>query len=546
MKKILLVLLFAFLPLYAQSQTISEKLLCKFDDIDNIDTYSLKFDDKTGSYIYVYYDSTKELKNSIRSNKGNSADYDYINSYGVIFDAEGNYFLVVDIKINDSTYRNTLLKNGKEILNCEYINADLLVKDGSIYTVCTENKKSYVMKYDISSGNISKGKLYDEVIPCLYGKVQMEGEPIGKLGFTKEDKIFYLAKLNNESFIVTGDEEQKHYSDIDSYNILVDKSGRFSFVAKDTGSFMYSTDAFVVQGDKRYRTFNSIYNLMLDPDDNVIYVAGDSGTYTSPQRIMKNDKAISKTYSGGAYYLNFTPSGKLYYIANEKKKNSDDYEAFVVFDGKEGKKFTSINNLQVLSGDEVVYTVQNNDDPPYVVFGDREIKGNKKQNFIYADMLKDRKTAYLSVEYGNYEKNIKDKYLLYIDGDKFGPYDGMMVLNYENQSYLLSDAGGNYAYVVYNIKDNYDYRYILYTNKGKGKEFDNISDVCLYKGKAIYTGSTLTDKINYTYKYRIFYGDKSITPEYDAVSDFKFDDKTGIATYTIAKDKGVYNVEIKF
>jgi hypothetical protein len=56
----------------------------------------------------------------------------------------------------------------------------------------------------------------------------------------------------------------------------------------------------------------------------------------------------------------------------------------------------------------------------------------------------------------------------------------------------------------------------------------------------------LTDKINYYYKYRLYYGDKAITPEYDAISDFKFDEKKGTGTFTISKNKGVYRVEVKF
>ena len=545
MKKILFILFFVCLPFFVNAQIISEKLLCKFDDIDDVDAYSLNFDTKTGSYVYICYDSTKELKNSIRSNKGNSGDYDYINSYGAIFDSEGNYYIVVDIKVNDSTYRNTFIKNGKELIDCDFINSELIVKNGIIYTVCTENSKSSILKYDISSGSFSRGKAYDEITPCLYDKVQMEGEPVGRLGFTKDDKIFYLAKLNNEAFIVIGEDEQKHYSDIDSYTILKDKSDNFSFVAKDTGSFMYSTDGFVVQGDKRYKSYNSVFNLMFDKDENVIYIASDEGEDVTPQRIMKGDKPISKTYSGGVYNLGISPSGKIYFIATEKKKNSELYESFVVLDGKEGKKYSSINNLQVLQGDEVIFTVQNDNYPPYVVFGDKVILGNKKQSFIYADILKNKSIAYIGVVYGESEVRVNDKYNLFIDDEKFGPYDGMLVLNYENQSYLLSDEKGNYAYVINKISKAYDYTYVLYTNNGKSKEFDNISDVYLYKGKALYTTSRMTDKINYNYKYRLYYGDKAITPEYDAINDFKFDEKKGTGTFTIAKNKGVYLVEVK-
>jgi|WetSurMetagenome_2_1015567.scaffolds.fasta_scaffold35834_2 hypothetical protein len=546
MKKILFSLFIMFFPFLIQSQTLSEKLLCKFNELNDVDVYSFKFDEKTNSYLYVKYDSTKELKNSIISNKGNSVDYDYINFYNTIFDVEGNYYIIAELKISDTTYRNTFLKNGKEIFTCDYINTELVEKNGIINIICTDKGKSFITEYDIASGNISKGKAYDELIPCLYDKTQIEGEPLGKLGFTDDNKLFYIAKSNNEAFMVIGDVEQRHFADIDAYSVVQDKSGKFTYVAKDTGSFMYSSDGFVVYGDKRYKTFYSVYNLVMDAYNNIIYIAGDFSDDGNPQKVMNGDKEISKTYSGGLYNLNFTPKGKIYFIASEKKKNSDEYESFVVFDGKEGKRYPSINTLQVLPGDELLFTVQYNDEISYVIKGSKEIRGDKKQFFVYADLLKDGKFAYVSVEYGDYDKKISDKYFVNIDNERLGPYDGMMVLNYENQSYILSDKKGNYAYVVYKIKNNTDYYYAVCTNKGKSREFDNISDVSLYKGKVLYTISRITNKENYIYKYQIYYDNKPLTPEYDNIIEYKFDEKTGLATYLIAKGNAVYKVEIKF
>lgn len=551
MKKILFFFLVFFAPMVIQPQTISEKLICKFENLSDVDTYSVKYDEKTGTYVYVYYDSTKVLKSSIISNKGNSGDYDYVNSYSTIFDAEGNYYLTVEVKISDTTYKSAFLKNGKEIMVYDYISMEPVEKDGIIYLICTEKDKSFLLKYDISTGSISKGKYYDELIPCLYNKNQIEGEPIGRLGFTDGDKIFYIAKLNNEAFLVIGDAEQKHYSDIDAYSLIQDKSGKFAYVAKDTGSFMYSSDGFVVYGDKKYKAYYSIYNLVADVSNDIIYVAGDYSVEGYPQKVMKGDKEISKTYSGGLYNLSFTPEGKIYFIASEKKKNSDEYESFVVFDGKEGKKYQSIYSLQILPGDELVYVAQQSEDRYIIERGAEEIRVDKKLSVLSAELLNNN-LAYICVEYGDYEKKINDKYYVHfldkrlgIYDNKFGPYDGMMVLNYENQGYILSDKKGNYAYVMYKIKNNTDYYYSIYSNKGESKEFDNISDVSLYNGKALYTVSRITNKENYTYKYQIYYGDKPLTPEYDSISDFKFDEKTGKATFFISKGNEVYKVEIK-
>jgi hypothetical protein len=520
-------------------------MLCKFSELNDVDVYSFKYDEKTDSYLYVKYDSTKELKNTVISNRGNSGDYDYINSYNAIFDAEGNYYLTVEIKTSDSTYKNAFLKNGKEIMIYDNISMEPVEKNGIIYLICTEKDKSFLVEYNLSNGNISKGKSYDDLIPCLYNKNQIEGEPIGRLGFTDDNKIFYVAKSKNEAFMVIGNEEQKHFADIDAYSVIQDKSGKFAFVAKDTGSFMYSSDGFVVYGDKRYKTFYSIYNLVTDKDDDIIYIAADYSENGYPQKVMKGNKEVSKTYSGGLYNLDFTPEGKIYFIASEIKKNLDEYESFVVFDGKEGKRYPSINSIQVLPGDELIYTAQYNEDISCIIRGSKEIRGDKKQFFLYADLLKDGRFAYVGVEYGDYEKKINDKYIVKIDKEKFGPYDGMMVLNYEKQSYILSDTKGNYAYVVYNIKNYTDYYYAIYTNKGKSSEFDNISDVSLYNGKTLYNVSRITDKENYTYKYQIYYDNKPISPEYDNIVEYKFNEKTGIVSYLISKGNEIYKVEIK-
>jgi len=553
MKKTLFVLFVIFIPFLIQAQTVSEKLICKLDNLSEVDIYSLKYDEKTGSYVYVCYDSTKKLTNSIISNKGNSGDYDYINSYNAVFDSDGNYYIITEIKTSDSTYRNIFLKNGKELFTYDFINPDITEKNGILYLICNEKEKSFITTYDISTGNIFKGKVYDELIPCVFSKSQYEGEPVGSLGFTGDDKVFYVAKLNNESFFVIGDEEQKHYADIDAYSVLQDKSGKFAFVAKDTGNFIYSTDGYVVHGDKKYKSFNSIYNLILDSNDNVIYIAGDSSSSNFPQRIMNGDKSISKTYNGGIYNLGFTPEGKYYFIASEKRKNSDVYDYFVVFNGKEQKVYQSIFNLKVLPGDELLYVAQQSEDKYVVVSGTEEIHIDKKLSVLSAELMKNKNLAYISVEYGNYDKKINDKYYLHLIDrkldafdKKLGPYEGMQMLDYKTYGYILSDEKGNYAYLINNIKNFTDYYYVLYTNSSKSKEFDNISDVNLYNGKALYIASRITDKEKYTYKYIIYYDNKPITSEYESINDYKFDEKTGVATYEITKDKSIYKVEIKF
>ncbi len=545
MKKIIFVLLISLFPMFLLAQAVTEKSICKIENIGNLDVYSLKYDAKTGTYVYVYYDSTKLLKNSIISNKGNSGDYDFINSYVTQFDDEGNYYLVAYISINDTSGRNALIKNGKEIITCDYINSETLISDGKVYMMCTDNGKSFITAYSISDNTLSKGKEYDEVILCQFDKNVYEGEPIGKIGITKDGKIYYIAKLNNKTFMVTGDEEQMQFTDIDAYSVTEDKSGKFAYVAKDTGSFMNPGGNFVVYGNQRYNAFYSIYNLITDEKGNAIYLASDYSADFFPQRVMMGNKAISKTYNGGIYNLNLTPDGKLYYIANETKGKAENYESFLVYDGKEHKKYLFVMNPKIYPGNRIVYAAQISEDRYAVVDGTKEIPIGKKLSVQSADLLADGTLAFVYAEFGDYEKNIKDKYYIQIGEKKYGPYDGMQILDYEKNSFTVSDEKGNFAYLVNIIKGYTDYIYVLYTNTGKSQEYDNISDVHFYNGKVLYMVSYITDKENYVYKYKIYYDNKPITPEYDGITEFKLNEKTGIVTYFISRGNEIYKVEIK-
>lgn len=530
---------------FLQAQTVTEKLICKFENISEAEAYSIKYDEKTGTYVYVYYDSTKVLKNSIISNKGNSGDYDFLNSYLTQFDEEGNYYLVAYASITDTSGRNAFIKNGKEIVTYDYINYENIISDGKIYMMCTDKGKSFITAYDISDNTVSKGKEYDEIILCQFDKNVYEGEPIGKIGITKDGKIYYIAKLNNKTFIVTGDEEHTQFSDIDAYSVIEDRYGKFAYVAKDTGSFMNPGGNFAVYGKERYKTFYSIYNLITDEKGNVIYLASDYSADFFPQRVMMGNKAISKTYNGGIYDLKLTPEGKLYYIANETKGKAENYESFLVYDGKEHKKYQFVMNTKIYPGNRIVYTAQISDDRYAVVDGNKEIPIGKKLSVQSADLLMDGTLAFVYAEFGDYEKKTKDKYYVQIGDKKYGPYDGMQMLDYEKNSFLVSDEKGNYAYLASNIYDFTDYGYVLYTKSGKSEEYENISDVHFYNGKALYMVMRLTDKENYLYKYRIYYDNKPVTPEYNSISEFNADEKTGVVTFFISKGNEIYKVEIK-
>lgn len=545
MKK-LFFLLFIFVPLALYSQTVSEKLINKFTQLGETDAYSIKYDVKSGTYVYAVYDTTKIVKNSIISNKGNSGDYDFVNNFATIFDSDGNYYVVVSQNLTDTTSKNTFLKNGKEIATYDYINSEIWESNGNVFLMCTNNGKSFIAKYNIGGGNLIKGKEYDEILLCDFEKNVYEGEPMAKLGFTKDGKPFYIAKSNSKSFMVIEEEEQMPYSDIDAYTVVQDKNGKLAYVAKDTGSILNPGGAFVVYGNTKYNTANNIYNLLFDNEGNVVYLATDFTTNEDyPQKIMKGNKAISKTYLGGINYLNITPEGKIYFTASEKK-NAEEYVYYFVYNGKEHKAYISVLNPKVYSGDKFVYTAQIEDERYAIVNGADEIKLGKKQYVQSADLLENGSLAYVVVEYGDYDRKIKDKYSISINDKKSGPFDGMQMLDYEKNSFVISDKSGNYAYMINNIKNFTDYSYILHTNNGKSEEFDLITDVKLIKGKAFFVASKFADKDKYTYKYKAYYNNKPVSIEYDSYSELNFNEITNTISFIGSKGNEIYRIEIKF
>jgi hypothetical protein len=135
-----------------------------------------------------------------------------------------------------------------------------------------------------------------------------------------------------------------------------------------------------------------------------------------------------------------------------------------------------------------------------------------------------------------------------IGDERFGPYDGVINMYWNNGAYIISDKDGNYAYITMKLIDaeSYNFENRLYTNTGKTQKADYYDNVFLLKGKVLYTTSKLTDNVNYVYEYRIYYGSKKIGSVYNSINDFKLDEKSGTATFKAVKGKELYYVEIKF
>ncbi len=154
----------------------------------------------------------------------------------------------------------------------------------------------------------------------------------------------------------------------------------------------------------------------------------------------------------------------------------------------------------------------------------------------------------MQAKYGNYEKKQKDKYLVTIGDEEFGPFDGMQTLYNDNNSYISTDKTGGYGFIATKLLDYdaYTTESTIYYKDGTSKKSDYFDNVYLYKGKPLYTASKLVDKVNYVYTYQLYYGTKAIGSGYQSIASFKFDETTGTASFIAGKGNDMYYVEVKF
>lgn len=538
--------LIACFILPALSQNVSEKKIAEFHQFDNVDSYWFKYNNSAGTYYYTNYDSASQLY-TVYSNIGNSIPYNSIIDYTGIIDKNGNYYVIASNN-SDEVYTYYLLKNGNEVSTHSFIDPNWAEIDGTIYFACKDQGKTYLAEYNTANGTETKSYPYDEIYLVYYPK-SYPGEPVGTVGFTSDGKPFYVASLNDEKFLVIGKIEQKHYSDIETYNFTLDKNGIPVYFAKDKGKFYEDRgNSFVVQGDLKYEKFDYLYGpIIFDSTNTPVYIAGDSLPNNSyPQKVVAGNN-IHKAYSGGIYDLKFTPSGKIAYIASVTvDADKGIYDTYAVIDGIEGEKFSYINSIKFLPDGEPLYAAIDNNNKTVIVKGTVKIRA-EYPNVLEVKVLPDGKIAYVEAKYGNYEKKQKDKYRVIIGEEKFGPFDVLQSIFSSDGSYILTGENGEYAFIESKLIDFDPYRYesTIYFNNSRSKQFDYFNNLHLYKGKVLYSGSRLIDPVSYRYNYKVYYGEKQIGADYDSISDFKFDPKTGMLSYIGARGKGLYYIEAR-
>ncbi|MCC7158052.1 MAG: hypothetical protein IT281_00775, partial [Ignavibacteria bacterium] len=547
MKKAAILLFFTvFLCAFtANSQSVNQKLITTISSAGAYnDAYSISYDSKSGGWVFFSYD-TLTRKYTIFTPKGSSIEFSYANQYNALFDTDGNSYIIASTNLTDTTFTYSLLKNNEVLATYENIKDGWAINDGKIYFGVRESEKEYLIAYDTRSGSFSKSKAYDEVRLSYVPDRYAEGEPQGFVGFTKSGQPYYIARIGSETFLVIGDTEQKHYSDIGWYELTFDAQDVPCYIAKSSGVFyMERGNTFVVKGDKEYKSFDWIYGpIVFDNAGIPVYSGQDSiGEYKSRSTLMHGGEPV-KTIEGYINNFLYSPSGKLAYVTSEEKtdkKGDIIYENRLVYDGKQSASYNSILNVKFDPSGRAAYVASDKNNKSVVVSGEEILSGKYDYISDFMWLSKDGFT-YSATNYGNYEKKQVDKCYFFLGDESYGPYDIINTIDWKTGATITSDKSGNYAFSVGKNTDydNYIFKYRVISNKGNSKEFDNISDIKLVNGKLLYFAGNQPVKNIYIYKYRLYINNKPVGDEYSAYNNLNIND-AGLVTFVASKGNDMY------
>lgn len=531
------------------AQTIKQKLITGIPEVNGtVDAYSLKYDAATGGWVYSAYD-TVTTKNTIITPKGTSKPFNFAMSYNALFDSDGNSYVTGSENINDTVYRYSLLKNNEVIAEYDYINEGWAMRDNSLYYAAQEGGKSFLVKYDTKSGQFTNGKAYENIRMAYNPMGYSEGEPMGYVGFTAAGEPYYIASGGSDVFLVIGESEQKHYSDITWYDLKFNPQGEPCYIAKLQGKFYEERgNTFIVQGKREYKSFDWIYGpIEFDKSGTPMYVGQDStGEYKYRSTLMRGSEEIASC-NGSIYNYGFTPKGKLYYITSEEVSSKDgvsQWKSAIVVDGKKSREFTSVNSPVFSSKGDMLFSASDKNNK-YMVYLKGEPVSEQYDYISDAKFMPDGKISYAGTNYGNYEKNIPDNNFVVIDDEEFGPYNIVNTADWTTNQILLI-SGNKWAFIAGKLVDkvNYTYKYLVVTKKNKSSDFDMVSDLKFVNGKLVYFAGINKDAVTYTYEYSLYVNGKKLGESYSAYTDVKVNDN-GTITFIASNGNNIYLVEAK-
>lgn len=546
---VVLTLRCGFSPLPTKS-AVTEKSIVKFTEEESKQVTSVKYDRSTGAYAYMYYDSTKDGAYVV-TRSGRTDLFSGVSLDNSFFDKQGNFYSTAYKTVNETVVKFYLLKNSQSIAEFDNINDNWAQKEGRLFFEAKENGKSFMAACDLSSGEIQKGKAYDDLILCGYPETPLEDEEYdGIPGFTKDGKPFYIAVSGSKQLLVVGNDEQKPYAYIDPYSVVFDKMQQPVYIANDKMVNDMPSDGnyFLVQGSKEYDKYNFIYNqVVFDKDNQPLYSAEakDSKGDKVSTRLCLGSKVINLKYSEGFCCSMISPQGKVVFVGQSLNKNNEE-ECCVVVDGKEGKKYSSIINLTFTPAGVPMYIALDRG-REFIVKGEERITADYPSILEYG-MLKNGKFAFAVFEQGDYEKKIPDKYYVVAAGTQYGPYDNLKIGEGDIGKSFLADDQGNFAAQTY--------RYIpeagskeectVITNKGLSEKFDDIGDMKLIAGKTYFVGNMHNNNGNYFETGKVYCDFKPISEEYKDISELTDDANNSAIGFTGVRSGEAFWVEIKY
>jgi hypothetical protein len=598
LKYIFLFLVLTFFVNFSYGQKIDEKLIFTGTGQTTVDAYSF-YSDGNGNYAYVEFDQNTNLSRLI-TNRGNSEYYDVVNS-DAKFDRGGNNFTTAYNYRKDTTYladKFYLLVNGEmkaEMSNIDSYNA-FINSDNEYQCVVTENGNQYIAKYSTDKGLVKTGP-YD-MIKSIYAewsdspvKTQTDDKQAPNLFKNKSGDYGYIILSNGKASIMFGNSvTNTDYTDINESSFTYDRNGALTYIAKTNGQF-YSAmgNECVVQGDVKWNDFNYVNMPVKFTKDNIpVYAVMDSideNTYMS-RLIVGNDNYkvysnASKTsqvvaYSGGIYDIIVMDNGNINFtgqsqIVTKNPEGYDDYsyKTINVNNGVEGKAYYNQGIKKYSkSGSTLVAGSTNQKDKKVSLFmltgNDSKVVSEKKYDGIndYDFINGGNKFYYIGTTYGDYDKGLRDKSDVYVNGDMIGTYEALLGQGSEDGNYnsVVFNNAGEYAFVVQNSNEKkvngemtYDYTSEVISsidadtpelpyNKEKFAYIDNLR--FLKNGKLFYIGYLYPNEST-TESFMVLDG-KIIGKSYSSLNDVRYNKDSNTMTFRASRGNNLYNVTMNF
>ncbi len=603
MKKTFIIILFIGIcyllslctPVISISQVLTEYELYSDNSKDNIDVYNFTYDESSGNYCYMDY-NTFTNKYRIISRSGESYEFSYISVHDIRFDSKGNYYVLVSNYNEGDSLEYFLIANGETVSqfqNAESYNS-FVDKNDDFKFVFKEGDSVRIGTYTLNNG-LTTSEKYASAKPIYRYKEEYEYEhdlyqedlfedKDGNYGFVVSDGVT-ASILFGDNLIKTP------YSDINSNSFMYDKQGNLCYIAKMDGKFYENKGReFIVQGDKKYKEFDYLYPpIFFNKENAPVYISIDSTEIGFVYKVAIGDEYqkvysdASKTkegavYTGGVYTLNVDSNNNITYYAavmiTLEEELPDEpysflYNVTFVDNGIEQNFYLNPGLWKFNKNKRglISYMIDTllNKSKLLLKKGNKEKIINKMDfNEIpdYGFINNTNKTYYIGYISGDWTKKIKDQYYVFVDNERIGKYETIVYQNFEGDySMIRFNNKGDFAYVVQESEveneDNESYEYYTYviTNEGKQqssvidfetdkKSYDYIQNLFYTRNdKLFYIAGIYNDKKNSDY-IRIMVDNKPLEKIYNSIYNLSYDNGKNMVSFLGGRDKSIYMVKI--